>query len=321
MNASESLQVKITPQIQPVYDKLSEWLFGVEDTLRGIFIALLSGGHVLLEGPPGTAKTLIVKLLGQCFNCPFNRIQFTPDLMPADLIGTNIFNLEDREFKFNPGPIFTSFLLADEINRAPAKTQSALLECMQERQVTVDTSEYTLSQAFTVFATQNPLEHDGTYPLPEAQLDRFLFKIVVPYPDYENEMQLIKKHHQQEPGSTNISIAPVMTEDKLLMYRQEANNSTIQDSILDYILKLIKQSREHPNIAVGGSPRASILWAKAAKACAYLNERDYVIPDDVKYVGKPLLRHRIILNPQAELEGKTADTIIDELLMKVEPPR
>ncbi len=311
----------LIPQLQSVIDPLNQWLFGLEEPIELILTALLCGGHVLLEGPPGTAKTLLIKLLSQSFNTPFKRIQFTPDLMPVDVLGTNVFNPQSNEFQFTPGPVFTSFLLADEINRAPAKTQSALLECMQERQVSFDGKVYPLSPMFTVFATQNPLEHEGTYPLPEAQLDRFLFKIAIPYPEKEEEAMILRSHHKQAPGSTDISLSPALTENELLALRDKANEMDVQESILQYILDLVHQTRHHPSIAIGASPRASILWLKAAKAMAFLDKRTYVIPDDIKKTAKPLLRHRLILFPQAELEGRSTDGVIDELFLKVSPPR
>lgn len=306
--------------LQSVKTPLETWLFGLDDAIEAISIALLCGGHVLLEGPPGTAKTLMVNLMAQLFDVPFNRVQFTPDLMPADIIGTMIFNQQKAEFSFKPGALFTTFLLADEINRAPAKTQSALLEAMQERQVTVDGTHHPLSALFTVFATQNPLDHEGTYPLPEAQLDRFLFKVLIPYPSPSAEAAMLRRHHGQS-GHQAITLSPVMTEQNLLALQAQADNMVVQDPILDYILSLVTQTREHASIAVGCSPRAAILWTKAAKSQALIEGRDYVIPDDIKKTAKPLLRHRLILFPQAELEGKRMDDIIDDLLLTVKPPR
>lgn len=316
-----TVQRGLIPQLQSVVEPLGQWLFGLEEPISEVLAAILSGGHVLLEGPPGTAKTMMVKMLAQSVECPFTRVQFTPDLMPADVIGTNVFNQQKNEFQFSPGPLFTTFLLADEINRAPAKTQSALLECMQERQVTVDGTKFTLSPLFTVFATQNPLEHEGTYPLPEAQLDRFLFKIQVGYPNREEETRILKTHHAQAPGSTNVRVESNLTEADLIVLRDQVNAMAVEDSIVAYILDLVGQTRQHPSIAVGASPRASILWLKAAKAMAFMDSRDYVIPDDVKRVAKPLLRHRLILYPQAELEGRTTDGIVEDMLQKVKPPR
>jgi MoxR-like ATPase len=254
-------------------------------------------------------------------HCSFKRVQFTPDMMPADIIGTNIFNQEKHVFQFNPGPLFTTFLLADEINRAPAKVQSALLECMQERQVTVDGTEYPLSPAFTVFATQNPLEHEGTYPLPEAQLDRFLFKVLFPYPGRSEEIEILKRHHDQDNQKQSIQVPVVLQELDLMMLRAEANRVEVQEGIISYIADLMAQTREHPGIAIGASPRAAILWIKAAKSKAFLDNRNYVIPDDIKSVAKPLLRHRLILLPQAELEGRTVDHVLDDIFMKIKPPR
>ncbi len=264
---------------------------------------------------------MLVKLIAQSMSCPFKRVQFTPDMMPADIIGTNVFNQEKNAFQFQPGPVFTTFLLADEINRAPAKTQSALLESMQERQVTVDGVNYPLSPAFTVFATQNPLEQEGTYPLPEAQLDRFLFKILFPYPDRRAEIDILRTHHGQDAQMKSVQVAPVMGEADILALRDEVTRIEVQDSILEYVAELAENTRSHPSVAIGASPRAAILWVRAAKAKAFLAGRNYVIPDDVKAVGKPLLRHRLILFPQAELEGRTTETLIDELYLKVKPPR
>jgi MoxR-like ATPase len=306
---------------QPLARGIQQWIFGLEVPLESTLIALLCDGHVLFEGPPGTAKTLMAKLLAQSMHCPFKRIQFTPDMMPSDIIGTNIFNQEKHVFQFSPGPVFTTFLLADEINRAPAKTQAALLEAMQEHQVTVDGTSYKLSPAFTVMATQNPLEQEGTYPLPEAQLDRFLFKINFPYPNREAELHMLRCHHGQSDNKQAVSVQPLLQESDLLALRAQANNVEVQDSILSYVADLAEQSRKHPRLAVGLSPRASVLWIKAAKAKAFLEGRNYVIPDDIKHVSIPLLQHRLVPYPQAELEGSTVGSIIEELLFTVKPPR
>ena len=293
----------------------------MDDVIEHCLVALVSSGHVLLEGPPGTAKTLLVKLLSQLVSCPFKRIQFTPDLMPADLIGTNIFNPGGQQFEFRQGPLFTTFLLADEINRAPAKTQSALLEAMQERQITVDGHEYSLSDCFTVFATQNPIEHEGTYPLPEAQLDRFMFNVQVNYPPADAEIAMLQQHHHQDLSQQPIQLSPLFNETQIRQIQQQANALTVEQSIVTYVAQLTQASRQHPQIAVGVSPRAAIAWIKAAKAKAFLSGRAYVIPDDVKELAKPLLRHRLILYPQAQMEGLTPDRIIDELCRQVAPPR
>jgi len=306
---------------QPLVENIRHWVFGLETPLENTLIALLCGGHVLYEGPPGTAKTLMAKLLAQSMHCPFKRIQFTPDMMPSDIIGTNIFNQEKHAFQFNPGPVFTTFLLADEINRAPAKTQAALLEAMQEHQVTVDGTGYKLSSAFTVMATQNPLEQEGTYPLPEAQLDRFLFKINFPYPNRDAEVKMIQNHHGQSDEKQAVSVPALLQEADLLALRNQANSIEVQDSILGYVADLAEQSRKHPRLAVGLSPRASVLWVKAAKAKAFLEGRTYVIPDDIKTVSVPLLQHRLVPYPQAELEGSTVASIIEQLLFTVKPPR
>ena len=316
-----SSTVALVEPVARVRDAINQWVMGLDDALVMMTLALICGGHVLLEGPPGTAKTMMVKLLGQALNLPFKRIQFTPDMMPADLIGTNIYNQQEHRFTFHQGPLFTTFLLADEINRAPAKTQSALLECMQEHQVTVEGEQMMLGELFTVFATQNPLEHEGTYPLPEAQLDRFLFKLVIPYPSRAAGLAILKQHHQQTAGSHDVCIEPVLGADDLIGLRQAANAVTVQEPVLTYLADLVDATRQNPHVAVGASPRSAILWLKAAKAMAYVEQRDYVIPDDIKRVGPPLLRHRLILFPQAELEGRTPDSVIDELFGVVKPPR
>lgn len=321
MSNVNPVQVAPAPRLHSVIEPIKKWLFGLEEPIEHSLIALLCGGHVLFEGPPGTAKTLMVKLIAQSLACPFRRVQFTSDLMPADIIGTNIFNPQKNAFQFNPGPLFTTFLLADEINRAPAKTQSALLEAMQERQVTVDGSLYALSPVFTVFATQNPLEQEGTYPLPEAQLDRFLFKVLLPYPGKAAEINILKTHHHQENGGGDIRVTPMLDEKMLLALRAQANQINVQENIIEYVADLVEHSRQHPSIAIGASPRSAILWLKAAKVRAFLDNRDYVIPDDIKQMGKPLLRHRLILFPQAELEGLSVESIIDDLYLKVKPPR
>lgn len=307
--------------LKTLIQSVNHWIIGLDDTLMMMMVALLCGGHVLIEGPPGTAKTLMVKLLSEAIQVDFKRIQFTPDLMPADLIGTNVFNPQNQTFAFHQGPLFTTFLLADEINRAPAKTQSALLESMQELQITVEGTSYPLSELFTVFATQNPLEHEGTYPLPEAQLDRFLFKLLIPYPSKSVGLHILEQHHQQRPGAQDVHIQPVLKADEVIALRQKANEIVLQPELMAYLMELIEQTRLSPHVAVGASPRSSILWLKAAKALAFVEGRDYVIPDDIKRVAKPLLRHRLILFPQAELEGRTTDEVIEGLLMAVQPPR
>jgi MoxR-like ATPase len=321
MSSSLNSPAIAQPHLQRLAEPIGKWLFGLDEPLQYSLIALMCGGHILYEGPPGTAKTLLVKLIAQSMNCPFKRVQFTPDVMPADIIGTNIFNQEKNGFQFSPGPLFTTFLLADEINRAPAKTQSALLECMQEYQVTVDGKEHQLSPVFTVFATQNPLEQEGTYPLPEAQLDRFLFKILFEYPAKADEVNILRQHHKQRHENKAISVPAVLSEQDILDLREQANQVEVQDGIINYVAELAEQSREHPSLAVGASPSAAVMWIKAAKAKAFLEGRQYVIPDDVKKIAKPLLRHRLIPYPQAELEGRTIDSIIDDLFLKVLPPR
>src|SRR5262249_9883703 len=270
----------------------------VEQALVGLF----AGGHVLIEGPPGTAKTLLVRVLARVFACDFKRIQFTPDLMPSDIIGTNIFDPREQKFVFRPGPVFGQFLLGDEINRAPAKTQSALLEAMQERQVTADGVSYQLPALFTVFATQNPIEQEGTYPLPEAQLDRFLMKLLVPYPAVGQEEEMLRLHQRglRVEDLNRFGLQAVGGEAELLRAQEEIRLRTIRDDLLGYVARLIRATRSNVRVEVGASPRAGLMLLTAAKARAALLGRDHVLPDDIKGAARPVLRHRLVLKPGAE---------------------
>lgn len=288
-----------------------------------IVISLFSGGHVLLEGVPGVAKTLIAKTLAMVVSGQFNRIQFTPDLMPSDIVGTSVYDSSTNQFNLKQGPVFTNVLLADEINRAPAKTQSALLECMEERQVSIDGVCHELSPPFIVLATQNPIEYEGTYPLPEAQLDRFMFKLRVDYPSTDAETQILMNYHQGFNAThlEAVGIEKVMDDISLQNCQQEIQRITVEDSILDYIVSLADVSRNSNELALGGSPRASIALLLSSKTYAALQGRDYILPDDVKYLAPHVYRHRILLKPDAEIEGLTPDNIIDRLLAEVEIPR
>jgi len=283
----------------------------------------LCEGHVLLEGVPGIAKTLIARALSMTISADFSRVQFTPDLMPSDVIGTNVYDPSSGKFNLRKGPIFTGLLLADEINRTPPKTQAALLEAMQERSVTIDGETHALSPVFTVLATQNPIEYEGTYPLPEAELDRFMFKTIVGYPAYETEMGVLSRYNA---GFNSIRLEeagmkPVTTVEELVALRKMVSSVVAEEPIVDYVAKLVRKTRENRMLALGASPRASIWLLLGSKAQAALSGRNFVIPDDVKRLAAPVLRHRLILRPEAEIEGATADRVVESTLAEVEVPR
>lgn len=314
-------------KIQKLYDALhaeaAKVIVGQEEPLAQLFIALLAGGHVLMEGVPGTAKTLMAKTLAHLVQAPLNRVQFTPDLMPADVIGTNVFDMSTNQFRLQRGPIFTGILLADEINRAPAKTQAALLEAMEERHVTIDGKQYTLPEPFMVIATQNPMEYEGTYPLPEAQLDRFFFKIRVSYPTAAAEEEMLLRYHQGfDPHRlAAANLRALINPEQLTAVRQYVQKIRVEKGILSYITQFSNASRDSRDLFLGGSPRASVSLLLASKVHAALQGRAYVTPDDVKAVAPPVYRHRIILKPEAALEGLDADRVIERILSTVEVPR
>lgn len=298
-------------------------LVGQRAQFELLVVALLSGGHVLLEGVPGTAKTLMAKILALLVDARFQRIQFTPDMMPSDIVGTSVFDLQSSRFYLRKGPIFTQVLLADEINRAPAKTQSALLEAMEERQVTLDGQRNVLAFPFFVVATQNPVEYEGTYPLPEAQLDRFLFKILVPYPGTEAEIELLRRYDRGFDAHVleSTGIEPVLGAEELRRTMHEISQVTIGDDVLRYIAAIVEATRSSPDLALGASPRASIGLLRAGKTCAAIRGRAYITPDDVKTVASPVLRHRLILRPEAGIDGLTPDRVIERTLARVPVPR
>ena len=302
---------------------LSKVVVGQSTLIQQLLVALLCGGHIILEGAPGTGKTLLVKVLSRLIQSDFRRIQLTPDILPADILGANIFDLNNRSFILKKGPIFTQILLADEINRTPPKTQSALLEAMEEQQVTLDGDRLPLPDLFWVAATQNSLEFEGTYPLPEAQLDRFLFKLIVDYPAPAAEKQmLLNAQAGFEAKQLDLErIAPLATVEQILQARQAVKSITVQEKLLDYLLSIVQKSRQHPDLVLGLSPRAAVSWLRACKAHAWLANRDYVTPDDVKAVAQPLLRHRLILGPEAQLDGLRIDNVISSLLEQVPAPR
>ena len=303
--------------------EIAKVIVGQEEVIEQMLVTLFAGGHVLLEGIPGTAKTLLVRVVARIFDCPFKRIQFTPDLMPADILGTNIFDPQHQNFTFRPGPLFAHFVLGDEINRAPAKTQSALLEAMQERQVTVDGVTYRLPPVFAVFATQNPIEQEGTYPLPEAQLDRFMMKVIVHYPDANQEVGILRVHQQgiRVEDLDRFGLQKVGGEAELLAAQEEIRSRTVRDELLVYVSQIIRATRENLRVEVGASPRAGLMLLTAAKARAALLGRGHVVPDDIKAAVKPVLRHRLLLKPGAEVDGFQPDDVLDEILARTEIPR
>ncbi len=308
---------------QSLTQALNQIVVGQSQATTQLLTALLAGGHVILEGVPGTGKTLMVKVLAQLIQGEFRRIQLTPDILPADVIGTNIFDLNTRQFTLRRGPIFTQILLADEINRTPPKTQSALLEAMEEQQVTLDGESLPLPELFWVVATQNPLEFEGTYPLPEAQLDRFLFKVVVDYPEAAGEKQMLLNRQagfqakRQDIGK----IQPVIGVEDILAARRDVGAVRVTDAVLDYLLELVHKTRHNSDLAIGASPRCAVAWLQTAKAVAWLGGRDFVTPDDLKQVALPLLRHRLILRPESLLDGLSVDRIVSNLLKQVPVPR
>ena len=303
--------------------EVAKGVVGQSDTTDLLLTALFSGGHVLLEGPPGTAKTLLAQCFSKAISLGFGRIQFTPDLMPGDVLGTNLFNFQTNEFSLTKGPIFSDILLADEINRTPPKTQAALLEAMQERRVTIDGETYPLNPLFFVIATQNPIEQQGTYPLPEAQLDRFLFKHTLAYPNREEELKIVEAHGQRS-GTRDvgaIGIDAVVDQVQLGKAVDAVGATRLQDDVVAYIVDIVRATRESASIETGASPRAAAAIAAAARAQAALDGREFVIPDDVKMLALPALRHRIILSPAAEIEGKTTDETLTSLIDEIPAPR
>jgi MoxR-like ATPase len=307
---------------QHVRQEMSRAVVGQQDLKTQCLIALLCQGHALLEGVPGIAKTLAVKTLSRLLRLEFQRVQCTSDLMPADIIGTNVLNLASSTFQLHPGPVFTHLLLVDEVNRMPPRTQAALLECMQERQVTIDGTRHDLSPFFTVFATQNPIDFEGTYPLPEAQLDRFLVKIRVPYPEIQDEIQLLSNVQNgfDSHDLDALNLSPIDPE-LLRRSRQEVKTVTVQESLFTYVVQLVRRTRDWPALSLGASPRAAVNLMVFAKAIAALDGREYLIPDDVKQAALPVLRHRIVVRPEADLEGITPDQVIQDVVRAVQVPK
>jgi MoxR-like ATPase len=306
-----------------VYNGINSVVFGQDEAASFSLAALLSGGHVLLEGVPGTAKTLLVRSLAASVDMKYQRIQMTPDLLPSDITGSSVYREEEHSFEFKPGPVFANFLLVDEINRASAKTQSALLEAMQELAITYDGKVHPLPEPFTVFATQNPIEQEGTYPLPLAQLDRFMFKVIVDYPESESERRILKEHHGRG-SALNLDEAgmkPVVKPADILEAREIIRRTFVRDEVIEYVRKLIQATRQSPSVSLGASPRAGLMLLIGAKSLARFAGRDYVTPDDIKDAFCPALRHRVVLGPSAELEGTTPDDVLYEALETTEVPR
>ena len=309
--------------VSHIVNELRKTIVGQDDVIQQILVALFAEGHALLEGVPGTAKTLLVKTLAQILGANFSRIQFTPDLMPSDITGTNVFNMQTTQFTLRHGPIFTDILLADEINRTPPKTQAALLEAMEERQATIDGERYQLSPIFTVLATENPIEYEGTYPLPEAQLDRFLLKIMIEYPGQNEESEIVARwdagfnsHHLDA-----VNIQPLPDATAISQCRNEIREMRMEPGVQNYIVEIVRRSRTHPTILYGASPRASVALLLCSKALAAVRGRDFATPDDIRDIAPAVLRHRLSLRAEAELDGATTDAVISDILKTVEVPR
>ncbi|WP_405413740.1 AAA family ATPase [Maribacter sp. Asnod1-A12] len=312
---------KLQESVAKVKSELGKVIIGQQDMIELLIVSILANGHSLIEGVPGVAKTVTAKLLAKTMNVDFSRIQFTPDLMPSDILGTSIFNVKTSEFEFKKGPIFSNIILIDEINRAPAKTQAALFEAMAERQITIDGNEFEMQPPFLVFATQNPVEQEGTYRLPEAQLDRFLFKINVHYPTLEEEIQILENKHQQKNTNVEALIDSVLSAEQIAAYQLVIKDIIVEDNLLKYIAAIVNNTRTNANLYLGASPRASIAILDASKAVAAINGRDFITPDDIKKVVGPILGHRIILTPEREMDGYTAEKMISDLIQTIEIPR
>lgn len=313
--------VELQKSLADVKSEISKVIVGQESMIEHLLAALLANGHVIIEGVPGVAKTITAKLLAKTIDVDFNRIQFTPDLMPSDILGTSNFNMKTSEFEFKKGPIFSNFILIDEINRSPAKTQAALFEVMEERQITMDGNRYVMEEPFLVVATQNPIEHEGTYRLPEAQLDRFLFKIEVKYPELEQEIAIIQNQHLSKVDDKTSVVNKVINAAELKKYQNLVKDVIVEPQLIEYIAKIIVNTRENQFLYLGASPRASLALLTASKAMAAIRGRDFVTPEDIKDVSYAVLRHRVVVSPEREMEGLTADEIIRQILEGIEIPR
>ncbi len=312
---------KLSSAVEQIKATLAQIIVGQHHTIDLILAGILADGHILIEGVPGVAKTLTAKLIAKAIDARYSRIQFTPDLMPSDVLGTSIFNPKNSAFEFKPGPIFGNIILIDEINRSPAKTQSALFEAMEERQVTIDGQTYKMEEPFIVLATQNPIEQEGTYRLPEAQLDRFIFKVEIKYPTLEEELTIITQQHQQNPIDQLSHISPVLSIQDIVSLRQVVKGLHVEPKLLEFTAKIIHETRNNKSLYLGGSPRASLAIINAAKALAAIKGRDFITPDDIIFIAPPVLRHRIMLTPDKEMEGVTPDEIVTQIIQKIEVPR
>ncbi len=314
---------KIGTIIRDIRTEVGKVIIGQDNAMELMLTSLLCGGHVLLEGVPGTGKTFLVQSFARCLNLEFGRIQFTPDMMPGDVLGTNLFNFQTNTFVLTPGPVFTQILLADEVNRTPPKTQAALLQAMNERSVTIDKQTYALGDEFMVVATQNPIEQQGTYPLPEAQLDRFLFKVAIDYPDRDEEREIVRRHghYSAMPRIEDFAVKPVVSAEELREARAVTRQIRLTEPLIDYIVDIIRTTRQHPAIETGASTRAANMMASAARAYAAVSGRDFVLPDDIKYLAIPLLRHRIVMTPASDIEGIGSDRVLQEIVDQTAVPR
>jgi MoxR-like ATPase len=312
---------ELSNAVEQVKNELRKVIVGQEEMIDLLIVSILANGHSLIEGVPGVAKTVTAKLLAKTLQVGFSRIQFTPDLMPSDILGTSVFSIKNNEFEFKQGPIFSNIILIDEINRAPAKTQAALFEAMAERQITIDGKENTMDKPFLVFATQNPIEQEGTYRLPEAQLDRFLFKINVNYPNLEEEIKILEGNHHRKNADPESLINGIMNAEQIVKHQETVRSIVVEDNLIKYIAEIVLSTRNNANLYLGASPRASIAIMNGSKAYAAIMGRDFVTPDDVKYIAKAVMRHRIILTPEREMEGFTADRAVNQILETIEIPR
>jgi MoxR-like ATPase len=312
---------KLSNAVEQIKTTISKIVVGQQETVDLLIAGILADGHLLIEGVPGVAKTLTAKLIARAIDAQFSRIQFTPDLMPSDVIGTSVFNPKTTEFEFKRGPVFGNIILIDEVNRAPAKTQSALFEVMEERQITVDGHQYNLEEPFIILATQNPVEQEGTYRLPEAQLDRFLFKVEVKYPTLEEEITILTRQHQQKTALQLTDIQPVLSAQEIVSIRKQVRELYVEPKILEFVAKIIHETRNNKSLYLGGSPRASLAIVNGAKALAAMKGRDFVTPEDIIWITPAVLRHRIMLTPDKEMEGVTPDEVVAQIIQKIEIPR